>query len=333
MKHLIDMGKITAAITGVQGYVPDYIMTNEELSTIVDTSDEWITSRTGIKERRILKDGASSDMAAAAVSQLLEKKGIDPLDIDLVIIGTVTPDYPFPSTANVVCDKVGMKNAWGYDLIAACSGFIYALSTGAQFIETGRYKKVIVIGVDKMTSILDYQDRTTCVIFGDGAGAVLLEPNEEGNGIIDFILRSDGSGRQYLIQPAGGSANPPSHQTVEERLHFVKQEGKQVFKFAVTNMAEVSAEIMEKNNLTSEDVDWLVPHQANLRIIDATANRMGLPQEKVMINIQKYGNTTAGTLPLCLWDYESQLKKGDTLILSAFGGGFTWGAVYLKWAY
>jgi 3-oxoacyl-[acyl-carrier-protein] synthase-3 len=333
MKHLIDMGKITAAITGVQGYVPDYIMTNEELSTIVDTSDEWITSRTGIKERRIMKDGASSDMAAAAVSQLLEKKGIDPLDIDLVIIGTVTPDYPFPSTANVVCDKVGMKNAWGYDLIAACSGFIYALSTGAQFIETGRYKKVIVIGVDKMTSILDYQDRTTCVIFGDGAGAVLLEPNEEGNGIIDFILRSDGSGRQYLIQPAGGSVNPPSHQTVEDRMHFVKQEGKQVFKFAVTNMAEVSAEIMEKNNLTSEDVDWLVPHQANLRIIDATANRMGLPQEKVMINIQKYGNTTAGTLPLCLWDYESQLKKGDTLILSAFGGGFTWGAVYLKWAY
>lgn len=327
------MGKITAAITGVQGYVPDYVMTNEELSKIVDTSDEWITSRTGIKERRIMKDGASSDMAAAAVTQLLEKKGIDPLEIDLVIIGTVTPDYPFPSTANVVCDKVGMKNAWGYDLIAACSGFIYALSTGAQFIETGRYKKVIVIGVDKMTSILDYQDRTTCVIFGDGAGAVLLEPNEEGNGIIDFILRSDGSGRQYLIQPAGGSVNPPSHQTVEDRMHFVKQEGKQVFKFAVTNMAEVSAEIMEKNNLTSEDVDWLVPHQANLRIIDATANRMGLPQEKVMINIQKYGNTTAGTLPLCLWDYESQLKKGDTLILSAFGGGFTWGAVYLKWAY
>ena len=327
------MGKITAAITGVQGYVPDYIMTNEELSTIVDTSDEWITSRTGIKERRYMKDGASSDMAAAAVAQLLEKKGIDPLEIDLVIIGTVTPDYPFPSTANVVCDKVGMKNAWGYDLIAACSGFIYALTTGAQFIETGRYKKVIVIGVDKMTSILDYQDRTTCVIFGDGAGAVLLEPNEEGNGIIDFILRSDGSGRQYLIQPAGGSVNPPSHQTVEDRMHFVKQEGKQVFKFAVTNMAEVSAEIMEKNNLTSEDVDWLVPHQANLRIIDATANRMGLPQEKVMINIQKYGNTTAGTLPLCLWDYESQLKKGDTLILSAFGGGFTWGAVYLKWAY
>jgi 3-oxoacyl-[acyl-carrier-protein] synthase-3 len=327
------MGKVTAAITGVQGYVPDFVMTNDELAKIVDTSDEWITSRTGIKERRILKEGASSDMAAAAVAQLLEKKGIDPLEIDLVICGTVTPDYPFPSTANVVCDKVGMKNAWGYDLIAACSGFIYALTTGAQFIETGKHKKVIVIGVDKMSSILDYEDRTTCVIFGDGAGAVLLEPNEEGLGVLDSILRSDGSGRQYLIQPGGGSANPPSHKTVDERLHFVKQEGKQVFKFAVTNMAEVSAEIMEKNNLSSEDVDWLVPHQANLRIIDATANRMGLPSEKVMINIQKYGNTTAGTLPLCLWDYESQLKKGDTLILSAFGGGFTWGAVYLKWAY
>lgn len=327
------MKKITAAITGVQGYVPDYVMTNEELSTLVDTSDEWILSRTGIKERRVMKDGASSDMAAAAVAQLLEKKGIDPMDIELVICATVTPDYPFPSTANVVCDKVGMKNAWGYDCIAACSGFIYALSTGAQFIETGRHKKVIVIGVDKMTSILDYEDRTTCVIFGDGAGAVLLEPNEEGLGIMDFILKSDGSGRQYLIQPAGGSANPPTHQTVDDRMHFVKQEGKAVFKFAVTNMADVSAEIMEKNNLSSEDVDWLVPHQANLRIIDATANRMGLPKEKVMINIEKYGNTTAGTLPLCLWDYESQLKKGDTLILSAFGGGFTWGAVYLKWAY
>lgn len=327
------MKKITAAITGVQGYVPDYVMTNEELSTLVDTSDEWILSRTGIKERRVMKDGASSDMAAAAVAQLLEKKGIDPMDIELVICATVTPDYPFPSTANVICDKVGMKNAWGYDCIAACSGFIYALSTGAQFIETGRHKKVIVIGVDKMTSILDYEDRTTCVIFGDGAGAVLLEPNEEGLGVLDFILKSDGSGRQYLIQPAGGSANPPTHQTVDDRLHFVKQEGKAVFKFAVTNMAEVSAEIMDKNNLTSEDVDWLVPHQANLRIIDATANRMGLPKEKVMINIEKYGNTTAGTLPLCLWDYESQLKKGDTLILSAFGGGFTWGAVYLKWAY
>lgn len=327
------MKKVTAAITGVQGYVPETVLSNEDLAKIVDTSDEWITTRTGIKERRIMKNGASSDMAAEAVKGLLEKTGVDPMDIELVLVATVTPDYPFPSTANVVCDKVGMKNAWGFDLIAACSGFIYALSTGAQFIETGRHKKVIVVGVDKMTSILDYQDRTTCVIFGDGAGAVLLEPNEEGMGIQDFILRSDGSGRQYLIQPAGGSANPPSHQTVEERMHYVKQEGKQVFKFAVTNMAEVSAEIMEKNNLTSDDVDWLVPHQANLRIIDATADRMGLTKEKVMINIQKYGNTTAGTLPLCLWDYEKQLKKGDNLILSAFGGGFTWGAVYLKWAY
>jgi len=327
------MKKITAAITGVQGYVPEEVLSNADLSKIVDTSDEWITSRTGIKERRILRDGASSDLAAAAVEGLLKKTNTSPEDIDLVILATVTPDYPFPSTANVLCDKTGMKNAWGYDLIAACSGFIYALSTGAQFIETGRYKKVIVVGVDKMTSILDYEDRATCVIFGDGAGAVLLEPNDEGLGVIDFILRSDGSGRQYLIQPAGGSANPASIETVENRMHFVKQEGKQVFKFAVTNMAEVSAEIMEKNNLTSDDVDWLVPHQANLRIIDATANRMGLPKEKVMINIQKYGNTTAGTLPLCLWDYENQLKKGDTLILSAFGGGFTWGAVYLKWAY
>ena len=327
------MKKITAAITGVQGYVPDEVLSNEDLAKIVDTSDEWITTRTGIKERRILREGASSDLAAEAVKSLLAKTNTAPEEIDLVVLATVTPDYPFPSTANVLCDKTGMVNAWGFDLIAACSGFIYALSTGAQFIETGKYKKVVVVGVDKMTSILDYQDRTTCVIFGDGAGAVLLEPNEEGLGVLDFILKSDGSGRQFLIQPAGGSANPPSIETVENRMHFVKQEGKQVFKFAVTNMAEVSAEIMEKNNLKSEDVDWLVPHQANLRIIDATADRMGLPKEKVMINIQKYGNTTAGTLPLCLWDYENQLRKGDTLILSAFGGGFTWGAVYLKWAY
>ena len=327
------MEKITAAITGVQGYVPDYILDNNELAKIVDTTDEWITTRTGIKERRIMKEGASSDMATEAVKKLLEKTGTDPLDIDLVVLATVTPDYPFPSTANVLCDNVGMTNAWGFDLIAACSGFIYALSTGSQFIETGKYKKVIVVGVDKMSSIIDYEDRTTCIIFGDGCGAVLLEPNYEGNGIQDFILRSDGSGRQFLIQPAGGSANPPTIQTVEDKMHFVKQEGKSVFKFAVTNMAEVSAEIMEKNNLSSEDVDWLVPHQANLRIIDATAERMGLPREKVMINIEKYGNTTAGTLPLCLWDYEKQLKKGDTLILSAFGGGFTWGSVYLKWAY
>jgi 3-oxoacyl-[acyl-carrier-protein] synthase-3 len=327
------MNKLTAAITAVQGYVPEDILSNEDLSKFVDTSDEWITSRTGIKERRIMRNGASSDMAAAAVKQLLEKKGIDPMDIDLVICGTVTPDHPFPSTANILSDKTGMKNAWSFDVNAACSGFLYALATGSQFIETGKYKKVIVVGVDKMTSIVDYQDRTTCVIFGDGAGAVLLEPNTEGLGLQDFILHSDGSGREFLVQPAGGSLHPASIETVENRMHYVKQEGQSVFKFAVTNMADVSAKIMEKNNLTSDDVQWLVPHQANLRIIDATANRMGLSKEKVMINIEKYGNTTAGTLPLCLWDYEKQLKKGDTLILSAFGGGFTWGAIYLKWAY
>ena len=334
MKHSINkMGKITAAITGVCGYLPEEVVTNDDLSKLVDTSDEWITSRTGIKERRILRNGGASDIAAEAVKGLLAKTNTDPSEIELVICATVTPDYPFPSTANVVCDKVGMKNAWGYDLIAACSGFIYGLQTGSAFIESGKHKKVIVIGVDKMSAILDYEDRTTCVIFGDGGGAVLLEPNNEGLGVQDAILRSDGSGRQYLIQPGGGSINPASHDTVDQRLHFVKQEGKQVFKFAVTNMAEVSAEIMEKNNLTAEDVDWLVPHQANLRIIDATADRMGLPKEKVMVNIQRYGNTTAGTLPLCLWDWEKQLKKGDNIILSAFGGGFTWGAIYLKWAY
>lgn len=327
------MIKTTAAITGICGYLPEEIVTNEDLSKLVDTSDEWITSRTGIKERRILREGASSDMAAAAIQGLLKKTNTDPLDIELVILATVTPDYTFPSTANVVCDKAGMKNAWGYDINSACTGFINALATGAAFIESGKHKKIIVVGVDKMSSILDYQDRTTCVIFGDGAGAVLLEPNNEGLGVIDSVLRSDGSGRHYLYQPAGGSLNPPTHETIDQRLHFVKQEGKQVFKFAVTNMAEVSAEIMERNDLTADSVDWLVPHQANLRIIDATADRMGLPKEKVMINIQRYGNTTAGTLPLCLWDWESQLKKGDNLVLSAFGGGFTWGALYLKWAY
>jgi len=327
------MEKITAAITAIEGYVPETVMTNDDLAKIVDTSDEWITSRTGIKERRVLKDRPTSDIGYEAVTKLLKKTGIDPLDIDLVICGTVTPDYPFPSTANVISDKCGLKNAWSFDLIAACSGFIYGLTVGSQFIETGKYKKVLVIGADKMTSILDYEDRSTCVIFGDGGGVVLLEPNTEGLGVIDSIMHSDGSGRNYLLQPAGGSMAPPSHETVDQRLHFVKQEGKQVFKFAVTNMAEVSAKIMEQNNLTSEDVDWLVPHQANLRIIEATRVRMGLPAEKVMVNIQRYGNTTAGTLPLCLWDWEKQLKKGDKIILSAFGGGFTWGAIYLKWAY
>jgi 3-oxoacyl-[acyl-carrier-protein] synthase-3 len=327
------MHKIQAAITGVHGFFPPDILNNADLAKMVDTTDEWITTRTGIKERHIMKNGAASDIAFGAVEGLLKKMNLDPLDIELVVLATVTPDYLFPSTANVLCDKLGMKNAWGFDLKAACSGFIYALSTAAQFIETGRHKKVLVVGVDKMSSIIDYEDRATCVIFGDGAGAVLLEPNTEGFGVQDYILRSDGSGREFLVQPAGGSAMPPTIESVEKRLHYVKQEGKQVFKFAVTNMADVSAEIMEKNNLSSDDVDWLVPHQANLRIIDATAERMGLPKEKVMINIERYGNTTAGTLPLCLWDYESQLKKGDNIILSAFGGGFTWGAVYLKWAY
>lgn len=327
------MNKITAAITGVQGYVPEHVLSNEDLTKIVDTSDEWITTRTGIKERRIMKNGASSDMAAEAVKSLLKKKNIDPLEIELVVLASVTPDHLFPSTANILCDKVGMTNAWGFDLLAACSGFLFALTTASQFIENGRYKKVLVVGVDKMSSIVDYTDRTTCIIFGDGAGVVLLEPNDEGLGIQDHILRTDGSGREFLIQQGGGSVNPATIDSVEKKMHFVKQEGLQVFKFAVTKMADVSAEIMEKNNLSSEDVAWLVPHQANLRIIDATANRMGVSNDKVMINIQKYGNTTAGTLPLCLWDYEKQLKKGDNIILSAFGGGFTWGSIYLKWAY
>ena len=327
------MNKITAAITGVQGYVPEHVLSNEDLTKIVDTSDEWITTRTGIKERRIMKNGASSDMAAEAVKSLLKKKNIDPLEIELVVLASVTPDHLFPSTANILCDKVGMTNAWGFDLLAACSGFLFALTTASQFIENGRYKKVLVVGVDKMSSIVDYTDRTTCIIFGDGAGVVLLEPNEEGLGIQDHILRTDGSGREFLIQQGGGSVNPATIDSVEKKMHFIKQEGLQVFKFAVTKMADVSVEIMEKNNLSSEDVAWLVPHQANLRIIDATANRMGVSNDKVMINIQKYGNTTAGTLPLCLWDYEKQLKKGDNIILSAFGGGFTWGSIYLKWAY
>ena len=325
--------KLTAAITGVHGYVPEDVMTNDDLSKIVDTSDEWIRTRTGIEQRHILKDKPTSYLGVQSVKGLLEKTNTNPEDIDMVICGTVTPDYAFPSTANLICDEVGMKNAWGYDLIAACSGFIYALETGAKFIESGKHKKVIVIGIDKMTSILNYEDRTTCVIFGDGGGAVLLEPNEEGLGVQDAILKSDGSGRKYLLQPGGGSACPPSHEMIDQRLQYVHQEGKTVFKFAVTNMADVSAEIMEKNNLSGDDIDWLVPHQANLRIIDATAKRMGVPDEKIMINIQRYGNTTAGTLPLCLWDWEKKLKKGDNVILSAFGGGFTWGAAYLKWAY
>ncbi|MFT6715838.1 MAG: 3-oxoacyl-[acyl-carrier-protein] synthase-3 [Saprospiraceae bacterium] len=329
------MGKIKAAITSVGGYVPEFVMTNKELEKIVDTNDEWITSRTGIKERRILKDKdkATSFMAAEAVKEILKKKQLNPSDIDLIIVATVTPDMPFPSTANLVSDIIGAKNAFSFDVSAACSGFLYALVTGQKFIESGSHKKVIIIGADKMSSIIDYSDRTTCIIFGDGAGAVLLEPSEDEDGIQDAILKSDGVGKDFLNIKAGGSLHPASKETIDNKMHYIYQEGKQVFKHAVTNMADVSHEIMVKNNLTADDVTWLVPHQANLRIISATASRMNLPSEKVMINIQKYGNTTAGTIPLCLWEWENKLNKGDNLILAAFGGGFTWGSVYLKWAY
>lgn len=327
--------KTTAAITAVNGYVPDYVLSNQILETMVETNSEWIETRTGIKERRILKgEGLGvSDMAVQAINGLLKKRGITAEDLDMVIVGTVTPDLIFPSTSNIICDKIGAKNAWGYDLAAACSGFIFSLVTGAQFIETGKYKKVLVVGADKMSAIIDYTDRATCIIFGDGAGAVLLEPNTDGYGIRDSILKVDGSGRKYLYQTAGGSVKPPTFDTVANREHYVHQDGQAVFKAAVKGMADVSAEIMERNKLTSDDVTWLVPHQANKRIIDATAQRMGLGNEKVMLNIQRYGNTTSGTIPLCLWDYEKQLQKGDNIILSAFGGGFTWGAIYLKWAY
>ena len=329
------MSKICAAITAVGGYVPEYRLTNKILETMVDTNDEWIKSRTGIEERRILKDEnlGSSDMGVEAVKNLAEKANISLEDVDCLICATVTPDMVFPATANIICDKLGMSNAFGFDIEAACSGFLYALSTGAAFIESGRYKKVIIVGSDKMSSIIDYTDRTTCIIFGDGAGAVLLEANKEGLGLQDSILKSDGSGRKFLHMKAGGSLKPASAETIAAKEHFVYQEGQSVFKFAVKGMADVSYELMQRNNLTADDIAWLVPHQANLRIIDATANRMDLPKEKVMINIQKYGNTTAGTLPLCLWDWESKLNKGDNLILAAFGGGFTWGATWIKWAY
>ena len=329
------MKKINAAITGVQAYAPDYILTNKELETMVDTTDEWILTRTGIKERHILKgeDKATSDMAAIAVKELLKKTNTAPEEVDLVICATVTPDMVYPATANIVSDKTGLVNAFSFDLNAACSGFLYALKTGAMYVESGSYKKVIVIGADKMSSVVDYTDRTTCVLFGDAAGAVMLEPTEEEFGVMDSILRTDGSGSIYLHQKAGGSLKPSSHETVDAKEHFVYQSGQHVFKFAVTRMADVSAEIMERNNLKSEDIAFLVPHQANLRIIDATARRMGLEKEKVMINIQNYGNTTNGTIPMCLYEWEDQLKKGDILILAAFGGGFTWGSIYLKWAY
>ena len=329
------MEKIIAAIAGVGGYVPEYRLTNKILETMVDTDDEWIKSRTGVSERRIQKgEGlATSDMGAEAVKELIKKTGISAEEIDCVICATVTPDMLFPSTANIICDKVGIKNAFSFDINAACSGFLFSLTTGTTFIESGRYKNVIVVGADKMSSIVDYTDRTTCVLFGDGAGAVLLQPSKDENGIKDSLLKTDGAGKDFLHMKAGGSLRPSTVETVLAKEHYIYQEGQTVFKFAVKGMADVSYELMQRNNLTGDDIAWLVPHQANLRIIDATANRMGLPKEKVMINIEKYGNTTAATIPLCLWDWEDKLKKGDNLIFAAFGGGFTWGATWVKWAY
>ncbi|MBX9734338.1 MAG: ketoacyl-ACP synthase III [Chitinophagaceae bacterium] len=329
------MQKLNAAITAVGGYVPETKLTNFDLEKMVDTNDEWIRTRTGIEERRILREPGkgSSDMAVPAIEEILRRKGMAATDIDCIICATVTPDMVFPATANIIADKIGATNAWGYDMSAACSGFLYALTTGAMYIESGRFKKVIVVGVDKMSAIIDYTDRATCIIFGDGAGAVLLEPTTEDIGIKDSILKSDGSGRQYLHMKAGGSVKPATVETVLAKEHFAYQEGQAVFKFAVKGMADVSAELLERNNLTGDDIAWLVPHQANLRIIDATANRMGLPKEKVMININRYGNTTAATIPLCLWEWQNQLKKGDNIILAAFGGGFTWGATWVKWGY
>ncbi len=329
------MSKITAAITAVGAYVPEYRLTNKILETMVETTDEWITTRTGIKERRILKDKdkGTSFMAIKAAEDLLAKSKVDPGEIDLVLLGTATPDMPVAATAVYVATQIGATNAFAYDIQAACSNFLFGMSTAARYIESGRYKKVLLIGADKMSSILDYTDRTTCIIFGDGAGAVLFEPNTEGYGLKDEYLRADGNGREFLKIEAGGSLLPPTEETVKMKQHYVFQDGKSVFKFAVSNMAEVAALVMERNGLDHDDVQWLVPHQANKRIIDATANRMGLDASKVMVNIQKYGNTTSATLPLLLNEYEGQLKKGDNLIFAAFGGGFTWGSIYLTWAY
>lgn len=329
------MSKLRATITGVGGYVPEYRLTNEALSQMVDTTDEWIMTRIGIKERRILKEKGkgASDLGAEAVRELLRKTHTDPDEIDLLICPTVTPDMQFPATANVISDKAGIKNAFSFDLNAGCSGFLYALSTASKFIESGKYKKVVVVGAEKMSSIVDYQDRSTCPIFGDGSGAILMEPTAQAHGVIDEILQTDGSGSKHLHQKAGGSVKPASHETVDAREHFIYQEGQQVFKAAVANMADVSVEIMQRNNIAPEDLNWLVPHQANMRIIEATARRMGIKRAQVMINIQRYGNTTAATLPLCLWEWEEKLRKGDKLIFATFGAGFTWGSIYLKWGY
>lgn len=329
------MAKIYAAITGIQGWVPEFVLTNDMLAKMVDTSDEWITTRTGIKERHILKGKGlgTSDLASPAVIKLLEKTNTSPDEIDLVICATVTPDMLFPATANIISDKAGIKNAFSFDMNAACSSFIFALTTASKYIESGTHKKVIVVGADKMSSIVDYEDRQTCVLFGDAGTAALLEPTTETIGVLDSILKTDGSGRNHLHQKAGGSIKPASIETIEAREHYIYQEGQAVFKFAVTNMADVSVEIMKKNNLKSEDIAYLVPHQANMRIIEATGRRMGIGKDKVMINIERYGNTTSATIPLCLWEWENKLKKGDNIILAAFGGGFTWGAVWVKWAY
>lgn len=329
------MAKTFAAITGVAGYVPEDILSNADLEKMVDTTDEWITTRTGIKERRILRTPgkATSDMAVEVVKQLLAKTNTSADEIELLICATVTPDMTFPDTANTILDKVGAKNAFGYDINAACSGFLYALTTGAKFIESGMYKKVIIIGADKMSSIVDYTDRTTCIIFGDGAGGVMLEPTEEKSGVIDSVLRSDGSGREFLHMKAGGSLKPASAETVMNKEHFVFQDGKPVFKAAVNGMVNTVKQVLERNELEIDDIDWLVPHQANMRIINSVGDMLDFPKEKVMVNIHKYGNTTAGTLPLCLWEYESKLKKGDKLMLTAFGGGFTWGSTYIIWHY
>ena len=327
--------KITAAITGVGAYVPDYVLTNAELEKLVDTNDEWILSRTGIRERRILKgeNQGTSVMGIKAVQQLLEKTGTSPDDVELLICATTTPDLLFPATANIISNGVGINKAFSFDMNAACSTFLFALATGAQYIQAGTHKKVIVVGADKMSAIVDYTDRANCILFGDAAAAVLLEPSTDGFGILDQVLRTDGSGEAYLHQKAGGSRRPPTHATVDAKEHYIYQEGATVFKFAVKSMADVAAQVMERNQLSNDDVAWLVPHQANKRIIDATANRMGLSQDKVMLNIQKYGNTTAATIPLCLWEWESRLKKGGNIVLAAFGGGFTWGATLVKWAY
>src|SRR5687767_6460754 len=327
--------KITAAITAVGGFVPEDKLTNADLEKMVDTSDEWIRTRTGVSERRILKGEGkgTSDLAAPAVLDLCKKRGIDPLEIDCLICATVTPDMVFPATANLVCHKIGAVNAWGFDVSAACSGFLFTLTTAAALVESGRYKKVVLVGADKMSAIVDYTDRTTCILFGDGAGAVLLEPDTNGYGIMDSLLKTDGSGKDYLLMKGGGSLRPASIETVTNKEHYIFQEGPSVFKFAVKGMADVSYELLQRNNLTGDDIAWLVPHQANKRIIDATANRMGLAPEKVMLNIHRYGNTTAATIPLCLWDFEKNIKKDDNIVLAAFGGGFTWGATLVKWAY